>query len=169
MKVQEVILRAVAKKTTWWQAAEIMGISDRSMRRLRERYEQYGFDGLLDRRRCRPSEKRVALSVGGAGAGLYRDRYFEGKVRHVHEKLVNEHGIGLSYTWVKAALLQGAGRWRADASTGSIASGERAGPAGHAVTHPDSDAARQTSRLPWNSPANLRHLQPHYLLFPVHT
>jgi hypothetical protein len=51
MKVQEVILRAVAKKISWWQAAEIIGISDRQMRRWRERYEQYGFDGL---RRCRP-------------------------------------------------------------------------------------------------------------------
>jgi transposase len=58
MKVQEVILRAIAKKITWWQVAEIIGISDRSMRRWRERYEQHGFEGLLDRRRCRPSEKR---------------------------------------------------------------------------------------------------------------
>src|SRR5277367_2987047 len=37
MKVQEVILRAMAKKITWWQAAEIIGISDRQMRRWRER------------------------------------------------------------------------------------------------------------------------------------
>jgi Homeodomain-like domain len=42
MKVQEVILRAMAKKITWWQAAEIIGISDRSMRRWRERYEEGG-------------------------------------------------------------------------------------------------------------------------------
>jgi hypothetical protein len=33
MTVQEVILRAMAKKITWWQAAEIIGISDRQMRR----------------------------------------------------------------------------------------------------------------------------------------
>ena len=52
MKVQEVILRAMAKKITWWQAAEIIGISDRSMRRWRERYEQNGYDGLIDRRRA---------------------------------------------------------------------------------------------------------------------
>ena len=37
MKVQEVILRALAKKITWWQAAEIIGISDRQMRRWHER------------------------------------------------------------------------------------------------------------------------------------
>jgi len=37
MKVQEVILRALAKKISWWQAAEIIGISDRQMRRWRQR------------------------------------------------------------------------------------------------------------------------------------
>src|SRR5215469_18501454 len=78
MKVQEVILRAIAKKITWWQAAEIIGISDRSMRRWRERYEQFGFDGLLDRRHCRPSEKRVPLAVVEQVLGLYRDRIIEG-------------------------------------------------------------------------------------------
>jgi transposase len=46
MKVQEVLLRAMAKKITWWQAAEILGISDRHMRRWRERYEEFGYDGL---------------------------------------------------------------------------------------------------------------------------
>ncbi len=108
MKVQEVILRAMAKKITWWQAAEIIGISDRSMRRWRERYEEHGFEGLLDRRRCRASEKRVPLATVEQVLGLYRDRYFDLNVRHFHEKLGEEHGIGLSYTWVKAAL-QGAG------------------------------------------------------------
>jgi len=108
MKVQEVILRAVAKKITWWQAAEIIGISDRQMRRWRERYQQWGFDGLLDRRRCRPSEKRVPLATVEQVLGLYRERYFDLNVRHFHEKLVEEHGIELSYTWVKAAV-QGAG------------------------------------------------------------
>jgi hypothetical protein len=49
MKVQEVFLQAMAKKITWWQAAEILGISARHMRRWRERYQQFGFGGLLDR------------------------------------------------------------------------------------------------------------------------
>ena len=69
MKVQEVILRAMGKKINWWQAAEIIGISDRQMRRWRERYEEQGYDGLIDRRRGRPSQKRVPLAPGRAGAG----------------------------------------------------------------------------------------------------
>jgi transposase len=108
MKVQEVILRALAKKITWWQAAEIIGISDRQMRRWHERYDAHGYDGLFDRRHGRPSPKRVPLATVEQVLGLYRDRYFDLNVRHFHEKLREEHAIGLSYTWVKAAL-QGAG------------------------------------------------------------
>jgi hypothetical protein len=48
MKVQVVILRALAKKITSWQAAGILGISDRHMRRWRERYEEFGYDGLYE-------------------------------------------------------------------------------------------------------------------------
>ncbi|HEU5400128.1 MAG TPA: ISNCY family transposase [Terriglobales bacterium] len=108
MKVQEVILRAMAKKITWWQAAEIIGISDRSMRRWRERYELHGYDGLLDRRLGKPSPRRVPLAEVEQVLGLYREKYFDLNVRHFHEKLREEHGIELSYTWVKLAL-QGAG------------------------------------------------------------
>src|SRR6266853_912779 len=108
MKVQEVILRAMAKRITWWQAAEIIGISDRQMRRWRERYEEFGYDGLFDRRQGKPSPKRVPVALVEQVLGLYRDRYFDLNVRHFHEKQQSEHEIELSYTWVKLAL-QGAG------------------------------------------------------------
>jgi transposase len=108
MKVQEVILRALAKRITWGQAAEIIGISDRSMRRWRERYEEHGYDGLFDRRRGKPSPKRVALEKAEEVLRLYQEKYADLNVRHFHEKLGEEHGIKLSYTWVKLAL-QGAG------------------------------------------------------------
>jgi transposase len=108
MKVQEVILRAMAKKITWWQAAEIIGMSDRNMRRLHWRYREHGYDGLIDRRVGQPSSKRVPLAVVEQVFTLYREKYFDLNVRHFHEKLQQEHGIRLSYTWVKQAL-QGAG------------------------------------------------------------
>ena len=108
MKVQEVILRAIGKRITWWQAAEILGISCRSMRRWKWRYERHGYDGLLDRRRGTPSPRRVPLATVEKVLELYRERYFDLNVRHFHEKLREEHGVRLSYTWVKRAL-QGAG------------------------------------------------------------
>ena len=108
MKIQEVILRAMGKKITWWQAAEIIGISDRSMRRWRERYEEQGYDGLLDGRRGKPSPKRVPPARGEEVLRLYQEKYADLNVRHFHEKLWEAHQIELSYTWVKQAL-QGAG------------------------------------------------------------
>src|ERR1700728_4707647 len=108
MKVQEVILRAMAKKITWWQAAEIIGITDRQMRRWRERYEQFGVRGLFDRRRGKPSPKRVAAATVERVLQLYREKYFDLNVRHFHEKLSAQHQIELSYSWVKG-VLQGAG------------------------------------------------------------
>src|ERR1019366_6898129 len=108
MKIQEVILRAMGKKITWWQAAEIIGISDRQMRRWKRRYEQYGYDGLYDRRRGKPSPRRGPVGTVEKMLELYRETYRDFNVRHFHEKLMEQHGIRLSYTWVKLAL-QGAG------------------------------------------------------------
>jgi len=117
MKIQEVILRAMAKKITWWQAAEIIGITDRQMRRWHWRYREYGYDGLLDRRVGKPSPQRVPLAVVEQVFTLYRETYFDLNVRHFHEKLQGKHQIRLSYTWVKKAL-QGAGLVRAERQRG---------------------------------------------------
>src|SRR5437899_1571257 len=103
MKVQEVILRAMAKRITWWQAAEIVGISDRSMRRWRERYQEFGYDGLFDKRRGKTSPRRVPMALAEQVLQFYREKYFDLNVLHFHQKLVEEHGIRLSYTWVQVA------------------------------------------------------------------
>jgi len=104
MKVQEIILRAIAKKITWIQAAQIIGISPRQMRRWLRRYQQHGYDGLFDRRLGKPSPKRVPLAQVEQVLNLYQERYFDFNVKHFHEKLVSDHDIKLSYTWVKTAL-----------------------------------------------------------------
>jgi len=108
MKVQEVILKAMAGTLKWWEAAEIIGVSDRTMRRWRERYQEHGYDGLYDYRRNQPSPKRIATEILEKVLHLYREQYFDFNVRHFHEKLAEAHSIRLSYTWVKLAL-QGAG------------------------------------------------------------
>ena len=58
MTGQEVLLKALSGEIYWLRAAEILGISPRSLRRWRERYEGSGHDGLLDRRTGRPSPRK---------------------------------------------------------------------------------------------------------------
>ena len=104
MKVQEVIMRAMAKQITWWQAAEILGVTPRTIRRMKRNWKRAGFDGLYDHRHHRPSPKRVPVKTVEKVLELYRDKYSDFNVRHFHEKLREEHGIHYSYTWVKKAL-----------------------------------------------------------------
>src|ERR1700730_7304706 len=108
MKVQDVLLKAMAKKITWWAAAEIIGVSDRTMRRWRERMEEHGYAGLADRRTGNPSAQRIPLATIEKVLGLYKETYYDLNIRHFHEKLRDQHGMELSYTWVQKAL-QGAG------------------------------------------------------------
>jgi transposase len=108
MKLQDVLLKAMAKKISWMEAAEIAGVTDRTMRRIRERYQEFGYTGLFDQRRGKRSTHRVPMETAEEVLRLYREVYFDLNMRHFHEKLRDEHKVELSYTWVQQAL-QGAG------------------------------------------------------------
>ena len=104
MKVHEVIVRALAGKLTWLQAADILGCSPRSIRRLRWRLEHEGYDGLFDRRRQTPSPKRAPVAEVQRVLALYRDRYQGFNVRHFHQLARRQHGVRFCYAFVKKAL-----------------------------------------------------------------
>lgn len=114
MKVQQVILQALSGQLTWIQAADILGRTARSIRRLRLRFERYGYDGLFDRRRRTPSPKRAPVAEVARVLQLYRERsgprdgHRGFNVRHFHQLARRDHGVTLSYSFVKQAL-QGAG------------------------------------------------------------
>jgi transposase-like protein len=126
VKVQDVILRAMARQITWWQAAEILGISDRSLRRWKRRYEVHGYDGLFDRRKGKPSPKRLPLEQAEEVLRLYQEKYRDLNVRHFHEKLGEEHGIGAELHVGEARLARG----------GTGEEGAEAGRAPQATTAP---------------------------------
>jgi transposase len=96
----EVILKTIEGQLTWIQAAEILGISARTMRRWKQRDARQGYDGLFDRRTRQPSPRRAPLPMVQQVLRLYREHYFDVHVRHFHERLHEAHRIHLSYTWV---------------------------------------------------------------------
>jgi len=104
MDVQAVILKALSGEIHWFRAADILGMHPRSLRRWRERYEQHGYHGLIDKRHQRPSQRRVPLAEVERVVRLYRERYAGFNVRHFHETARREHGVTLSYSYVKVAL-----------------------------------------------------------------
>ena len=108
MQVKEVILRAMNKEYSWLRAAEILGITPRGLRRLRQRLEEFGYVGLVDRRHGRPSHRLTPVAEMERILELYRERYAGFNGRHFWQIVRREHEVKLSYTCVKQ-ILQGAG------------------------------------------------------------
>ena len=105
MRMQDVILRAISGEISWFAAADILQMTPRNLRRWRERYERWGYNGLVDQRRC-PSKRRVPIAALEQLLRLYRERYAGFNGRHFHEIVRREHGVTLSYSYVKQALQQ---------------------------------------------------------------
>jgi transposase len=104
MTIRDVILRAMSGAISWMQAAEIIGCTDRSVRRWRYRFDTHGYDGLLDRRRGRPSPRQASFAEVQRILRLYRARYTGFNGRHFYQLARRDHGVTLSYTYVKTAL-----------------------------------------------------------------
>jgi transposase len=104
MTKKDVMLEAIEGRITWIQAADILGISARHMRRIKTRYEEFGFDALRDHRGGKPRRKRIALATVEKLLALRRTRYADFSVRHFWEHATERHGLELSYTWALLTL-----------------------------------------------------------------
>jgi hypothetical protein len=105
MKVQEVLLRALSGELSWIQAAEILGVSARTIRRLRLRYQHVGVSGLLARRCQIPSPRRVPVDELQRILRLYRERYLGFNVRHFCQSEANMNGPPAAVTRPRGAGL----------------------------------------------------------------
>jgi transposase len=86
------------------EAAELLGVSERTFRRWTRRYEEDGEAGLVDRRLGKASGRRVPADRAEEVERLYRERYQGFTVKHFHEHLIKDHGFGWGYTWLKLHL-----------------------------------------------------------------
>src|SRR2546425_11898745 len=75
MKGHEVLMQALNGRQPWIHVAEVLGVSARTVRRLRWRYEKDGFTGLYDHRHHRPSPRAVPVAEGQRPLALYPGRY----------------------------------------------------------------------------------------------
>jgi transposase len=109
MRFEALYERRHRRELTMAEAAEMLGVSERTFRRWSERYEATGIEGLQDRRLGRPSGRAVSVDEALRMLTLYETRYTGWTVKHFHEYWRQEHGGRRSYTWTKKAL-QAAGQ-----------------------------------------------------------
>ena len=112
MKFEEVYGRTRSRLLSQAEAAEVLGVSERTFRRWRDRFEAEGAEGLYDRRLGRVSARRAPVDEVVRVLELFDTRYWDFTAKHFHEKLVAEHDCERSYNWVRLTL-QARGRMRA--------------------------------------------------------
>ena len=93
-----------ARRLSALEAAELLGMSERSFHRYRQRYEEEGLDGLFDRRLGKASARRVPADQVAWVLDEYRTHYRGWTVKHFHDRLRDHHGFAWSYTWTKTTL-----------------------------------------------------------------
>src|SRR5271156_6493890 len=103
MRFEDVLGRSERSELSQMEAAELLGISERSFRRWRDRHRDGGLEGLYDRRLIR-SPRRAPVAEIERMLGLYRDLYRGFTVKHFHEHLAKRHGYTLGYTVTKLHL-----------------------------------------------------------------
>ena len=104
MKFEEVYQRTSKRSLSQGEAALILGMSERTFRRWRDRYEAEGAEGLYDRRLGKVSGHRVAVDTVMEVLALFDTRYWDFTAKHFHERLVADHGFTRSYNWLRLAL-----------------------------------------------------------------
>ena len=104
IKFLSILGRYEAAESSQLEAAELLGMSERTFRRWSQRYEDDGEMGLLDRRLGKASGKRVPVDRSAEVEALYRTRYAGFTAKHFHEHLVRDHRFAWGYTWTKTFL-----------------------------------------------------------------
>jgi transposase len=104
MRFEDVYGRWRQRRLSQAEAAEILGMSERTFRRWRDRYDGEGAAGLLDRRLGQASSRRVPVDQIDQVLTLYRERYGGFTAQHFHDKLRQHHAFPWGYTWTKLRL-----------------------------------------------------------------
>ena len=103
MRFEDVLGRTERSELSQMEAADLLGVSERTFRRWRDRHREQGLDGLADRRLA-PSLRRASVTEIERMLGLYRDLYRGFTVKHFHEQLLKRHNYVLGYTVTKLHL-----------------------------------------------------------------
>jgi transposase len=104
IKFLDILGRYEASEFNQLEAAELLGLGERTFRCWCQRYEEDGEAGLLDRRLGKVSGKRVPAQHEAEVEALYRSRYSGFTAKHFHEHLVRDHHFSWGYTWTKTFL-----------------------------------------------------------------
>src|SRR5215471_12815728 len=147
MTRREVITKVLARQLTWIQAAQVLDITPRQLRRIRRRYERWGLSAVMDQRGGRPRRKRIKAGTVELLIRLKRDVYADFSVRHFYEQVTEKHQVKVSYNWLRL-MLQEAGVVEKEPARGKYRRGRERRPMVGMLVHLDASTHEWIVGLP---------------------
>jgi hypothetical protein len=106
LKRLKVVQEAIARHITQKSAAELVGMTERHMRRLVKAVRTEGERGLVHRTRGKPSNNRIAEEVRAKAISAYKGSYMGFGPTLASEKLQEREGIAVSEETMRKWLLK---------------------------------------------------------------
>ena len=106
-----ILSQVEADKLTLVEAARLLGLSYRHLRRVRQRYREHGAAGLVHGLRGRPSNRGCDRTLREAAVALYREHYSGFGPTLASEYLYSHHQLVVDDQTLRR-WLQSAGLWR---------------------------------------------------------
>lgn len=147
MTRREVITKAIARQLSWVQAAEVLGITARHMRRIKRAVERHGMSAVMDQRGGRPRRKRIKAGTIALLIRLKREVYGDFSVRHFYEQISERHGVRVSYNWLRL-MLQEAGAVEKEPARGQYRRRRERRPMAGMLVHLDASTHEWIAGLP---------------------
>src|SRR5215472_11669899 len=147
MTRREVIMKVLARQLSWIQAAQVLGITPRHLRRIRRHGERWGISAVMDQRGGRPRRKRIKPGTVELLIRLKRDVYADFSVRHFYEHVTEKHQVRVSYNWLRL-MLQEAGVVEKEPARGKYRRGRERRPMVGMLVHLDASTHEWVVGLP---------------------
>ena len=107
----EIMQRIEEKGMKQKEAAAILKVTERHMRRMLKAYRQIGAEGMVSKRRGKPSNNRMKEEVKQQAIDLIYSNYADFGPTLAHEKLTEQHGLKLSRETVRQLMIR-EGLWK---------------------------------------------------------
>jgi transposase len=107
----EVMQRIKEKRLIQKEAAQILKISIRQVKRLWKAYRKQGAQGLVSQRRGQPSNNRLDAGIAPQVLDLIKEKYTDFGPTLAHEKLTEVHKLDVSRESVRRIMIE-EGMWK---------------------------------------------------------
>jgi len=96
----DVIIKLINKNINTTQAAKLLGLSERQIKRIKRRYVEEGIIGIIHRSKNKPNGRGYSNQFKNKIINLYQQEFFGWNFHHFNDTLEDYYNIKVSDTFI---------------------------------------------------------------------